>query len=48
VGELTECLSKKEYLIKLQSKRPKHSQEEANLKKIAADKLIKAIRLASK
>ena len=35
VGELTGCLAKKDYLMKLQSKRPQRSEEDRRLKQKA-------------
>jgi hypothetical protein len=48
VGDLTKCLSKKDYLLKLQSKRPKPREDDSKLKQDAAESLIKAIRYAYK
>ena len=47
VGELTECLAKKDYLIKLQQgKRPERSEEDAMMKREAGEKLIRVLRAA--
>lgn len=44
VGELTGCLTKKDYLLQLQSKRPAKREEDIQLRKRAAELLVRMIR----
>jgi hypothetical protein len=43
VKDLIGCLTKKDYLLKLQSKRPKKSNEDVERKRKAAETLVRVI-----
>lgn len=48
VSDLTHCLGKKEYMLKLESKRPKRSEEDVILKREAGQTLIEVVKAALK
>lgn len=44
VGDLTGCLAKKDYLHQLQSKKPAKREEDVQLRRRAAEMLVRVIR----